>query len=69
MIAQPVETHVRGFRPPWGNGVIGHAQCRRVVGLDGRRELWVAHLDESVPGRDCFAAINEENAELGLGSG
>ena len=68
-ITQPVETHVHGFRPPRVNGVIDHAQCRRVVGLDGRWGLWVAHLDESMPGRDCCTIIDVEGAELGIGRG
>ena len=38
-IAQPVEMYVHGFRLLRGNGVIDHAQCRCVVGLDGRRGL------------------------------
>ena len=40
-IAQPVETHVRGFLPPRGNGIIDDAQRCRVVRLDGRRGLGV----------------------------
>ena len=68
-IAQPMETHVHGFRAAQGNVVIDHAKCRRVVSLDGRGGLWVVHLDESMTGRDRFAAINVEGAELGLGGG
>ena len=44
-IAQPVETHVYGFCSSQGNGVIYDAQICRVVRLDGRRMLGVAHLD------------------------
>ena len=66
-IAQPVETHVHGFHAARGNGVVDHAKCRRVVGLDGRRGLGIAHLDESMTGWDRFTAINSEGAELGLG--
>ena len=44
-IAQPVETHVHDFRLSRGNGIIDDAQLCRVVRLDGRRGLGVAHLD------------------------
>ena len=50
-ITQPVETHVHGFRAARGDGVVDHAKCRRVIGLDGRRGLGVAHIDESTTGR------------------
>ena len=52
--------------PLWS---VDQARLRRVVGLDGCWGLLVAHLDESMPGRDYFAAINVEGAELGLGGG
>ena len=68
-IAQPVETHVHGFRAAQGNGVVDHANCRRVVGLDGHRGMGVAHLDESMTGWDRFTEINVEGANLGLGVG
>ena len=45
VISQPVETHVCGFRPSWGNGIIDNAHRCRVVRLDGRWGLGVAHLD------------------------
>ena len=63
-IAHPVEMHVRGFCEARGNGVVDHAKCRRVVRLDGRRGLGVAHLDESMTGWDHF-----EGAEPGHGGG
>ena len=68
-IAQPMETHFRGFRAARGDGVDDHAKCRRVVGLDGRQGLGVAHLDEIMTGWDLFAEINVEGAEIGLGGG
>ena len=68
-IAHPVETHVHGFRAARGDGVVDHAKCRRVVGLDRRRGLGVAHLNEIMTGWDRFVAINVEGAELCLGGG
>ena len=68
-ITQPVETHVHGFRVARGNGVVDHAKCRRVIGLDGHRRLGLAHLDESMTGWDRFTEINVEGVELGLGGG
>ena len=68
-IAQPVETHVHGFRAARGDSVVDHAKFRRVVGLDRRRGLGVAHLDESMKGWDQFMAINVEGAELDLSGG
>ena len=44
-IAQPVETHARGFRLSRGNGILDDAQRCRIFRLDGRRGLGVAHLD------------------------
>ena len=64
-----METHVHGFRAVWGNGVVDHAKCRHVVGLDGRRGMGVAHLDKSMTGWDRITEINVEGAELGLGGG
>ena len=68
-IRQPVETHVHGFCGERGDGVVDHAKCRCVVGLDGRWGLGVAHLDEAMTGWYCFAEVNVEGAEFGLGSG
>ena len=68
-IAQPVESHVHGFRAARGDGVVDHTKCRRVVGLYVCWGLGVAHLGESMTGWDCFAEINVEGAELGLGGG
>ena len=68
-IAQSVETHVHGFCAARGNGVVDHAKCRCVVGLDGRRGLGVPHLYEGMAGWDCFAAVNVEGAEFGIGGG
>ena len=68
-IAQPVETHVHGFRAARGDDVVDHTKCRRVVGLDGRRGLGVDHLDESMTGWDRFTEINVEGAKIGLGGG
>ena len=36
VIAQPVETHVHGFRSSWRNGILDYAQLCHVVRLDGR---------------------------------
>ena len=69
VIAQPMETHVCGFRAARGGGVVDHANLRRVFGLDGRWGVGVAHLGEIMMGWDCFAAINVEGSELGLGGG
>ena len=44
-IAQPVETHVHGFFPSQGNGIIDGAHSYHVFRLDGRRGVGVAHLD------------------------
>ena len=38
-IAQPVESHVHGFRPSRGNGILDDVHHCRVVYLDGRRAL------------------------------
>ena len=66
-IAQPVETHVHGFCSPRGNSIIDDAQCCRVVHLHRRRGMGVADFNLSMPGGNCFAAIDEESAELGVG--
>ena len=44
-IAPPVELHVHGFRPSWGNGILDNAQRCCVVHLDGRQGLGVDHLE------------------------
>ena len=66
-IAQPVESHVHGFRAARGDGVVEHAKCRCVVGLDGHWGLGVAHLNDGMTGWDRFAAVNVEDAEFSLG--
>ena len=69
VIAQLVETHAHGFCAAREDGVVNHAKCCRVVGLDECRGLRVAHIDESMTGWDRSTAINIEGAELGLVEG
>ena len=68
-ITQPVGMHVHGFRLSRGNGILDDAQRCHVILLDRRRGLRVAHLDQSMPGGDGIAEIDEESAKLGLGGG
>ena len=46
---EPPYTHVHGFEHLVHHGLVGEACGSGVVALNGRRGLWPAHLDESVP--------------------
>ena len=62
-----MEIHVHGLGSTVGGGFIYNTECRCVVDLHWRRWLGVAHCDEGVPGGGCFAAIDVERSEFGLG--
>ena len=64
-----METHVHGFDPAWGDGVVDDSQCRGVVGLHWHGSLWVSHNDECMAGGDVFPAVDVEGAKLCLGDG
>ena len=64
-----METHVHGFGPAWGNGVVYDSQRRGVVGLHWRGRLWVSHCDECMAGGDGLPAVDVEGTEFYLGSG
>ena len=66
LVSHPVETHVHGFGPLWGDGVVDDSESRDVVGLHWRRWLKMPHRNERVAGGDGFAAIDIEGANLGL---
>ena len=69
LATQPVETHVRGFVPPWGDGVVDDSECRGIFGLHWSRWLRMAYRNERVVGGDGFTETYIEGANIGLGGG
>ena len=65
--SEPVEAHVHGLKL-FSSDVEGDDTNRGcIVRLYWCRGLLVSHLFKDVPGRDGFAAADEECAKLGLG--
>jgi hypothetical protein len=56
--AQPVESHVHGFSAFGLDGVVYNAKGGRVVGLNGRGWLWVAHFEKEVSQGNDFTGID-----------
>ena len=56
--SQPVETHVHGFGPPWGDDVVDKFEGRGVVGFHWRRFLRMAHCNERMTGGDGLLSID-----------
>ena len=64
--SKPVETHVHGFGPPWGDDLINKSEGRGVVGLHERKWLQISHRGDRVAGGDIFAGIHIEVAKIDL---
>ena len=69
LASQPVEEHVHGFGPLWGNVVVDNSEGCSDGSLHSRRWLWMSHRDDRMAGGDGFAEIDIEETKLGLGSG
>jgi hypothetical protein len=63
-VADPIKTHVDGFRPFLFDAVVGNAGSGAVVGLDRSGRLRMAKFFEGDPQWACFFAIVEEGGEF-----
>jgi hypothetical protein len=61
-VANPVEPHVHGFGPLLFDGVVRDPAGCRVVHLDGRGALWMAHFAKGGTGDCALFAVDEEEA-------
>ena len=66
-VADPVKPHVDGFGALLFDRVIGDAGGGAVVGLDGRRWLWVTEFFEGGADGARFFAVVEQSGEFGFG--
>jgi hypothetical protein len=66
-VTDPIKTHIHGFGTALFYGVVADAGSACIIGLDGGRWLWVAHVSKSGAEHGCLFAVVEECAELGFG--
>ena len=66
-IANPVKTHVDGFRPLLLDRIGSNATGSVVIGCDGRRWLWMAQFGKSDAKRAGLFAVVEQGSEFGFG--
>ena len=61
-----METHVHGFGPVWGDGIVDDSQRCGVVSLHQCGRLWVSHHDECMAGGGGFPTVDVEGADFCL---
>ena len=66
-VTNPIETHIHCFGAALFYGVVADAGSACIIGLDGGRGLWVAHVVEDIPEYNRRLAIVVEGAEFGFG--
>jgi hypothetical protein len=66
LILYPIETHVHGFGFALGNCAVGYPGGARVVCLDWRWQLRMAHFDEGSSKRTALAGIVEQASKFGF---
>ena len=63
-VLDPIEAHVEGFGALLVDSIVGDAVSCEVVGDDGSRGLWVAHILEALANDNSGFAIVVETTEL-----
>ena len=66
-VADPVESHIDGFRLVLFHGTADNAPCGTVVSDKWCWWLWKAKVDETIANRDGFTSIHEETSNFCFG--